>query len=336
MLSNNPFEKYIFRSKGTNEKKYESGYELKKDFSLTKPQFTSYEQKFLISFFKNYVEKISIKLSDIVQKKIIIELSSIDVLQFSEFIDFLPNPSIIVRSDIEGTIISAPKSLIIFDPYIVFILLNLLLGGKGEAPNYIRELTKLETKLVQQFIIEEIITEFNNILSTITDNNKKTYLKLEKISFEPASALAIPYTSYIAKINTLIRIESIESLKTLVFPFNYLREIIPEQKATITTTINPDILNKILKDKEKILSEKNIGLSKVDVIVILGKTEVLFQDLLYIEPGDIITLDTKLNEDVMIKIEGKTKFLGSLGMVGNKVGVKITKVLTDEEADEYS
>jgi len=331
MGSSNPFEKYIARSKLPEDKSITS----KKDFSLTKPQFTSYEQKFLINFFKNYVEKISIKLSDVIQKKIIVELSSLDVLQFSDFIDFLPNPSIIVRIDIEGTIISAPKALIVIDPYIAFILLNLLLGSKGEAPTYIRELTKLENKLLQQFIIEEFINEFNNILGALNDSDKKTYLKSEKISSEPASALAIPYTSYIAKINTIIRIESLESMKTIVFPFNYLREIIPEQKATITTTVNPDILNKILKDKEKILSEKNLSLSKVDVIAILGKTEVLFQDLLTIEPGDIITLDNKLTDPVMIKIEGKTKFLGTLGMVGNKIGVKITKVLTDQEAEEY-
>lgn len=331
MVSGNPFEKYIAKSKSIEEKSNFS----KKDFSLTKPQFTSYEHKFLINFFKNYVEKISIKLSDIIQKKIIIELSTIDVLQFSDYIDFLPNPSIIIRIDIEGTIISTPKALVIIDPYVIFILLNLLLGSKGEAPTYIRELTKLETKLLQQFIIEEIINEFNLLLGTLDDSNKKTYFKLEKISTEPASALAIPYTSYVAKVNTIIRIESLESLKTIILPFNYLREIIPEQKPTITTSINPDILNKIIKDKEKILSEKNLSLSKVDVIAILGKTEVLFQDLLYIEPGDIITLDNKLTDPVMVKIEGKTKFLGSLGMVGNKIGIKITKVLTDQEAEEY-
>lgn len=332
MVSGNPFEKYIIKSKSSENRISNIP---SKDFSLTKPQFTSFEHKFLLNFFRNYVEKISIKLSDIIQKKIIIELSTIEVLQFSEFIDFLPNPSIIIRIDIEGTIISTPKALIVIDPYIIFILLNLLLGSKGEAPTYIRELTKLESKLLQQFIVEEMINEFNTILSTLDKADKNTYFKLEKISNEPASALAIPYTSYIAKINTIIRIESLESLQTLIFPFNYLREIIPEQKAAITTTINPDILNKILKDKEKILSEKNIGLSKVDVIAILGKTEVLFQDLLHIEPGDIITLDNKLTDPIMVKIESKTKFLGSLGMVGNKIGIKITKVLTDEESEEY-
>ena len=57
--------------------------------------------------------------------------------------------------------------------------------------------------------------------------------------------------------------------------------------------------------------------------------------MLHIEPGDIITLDNKLTDPIMVKIEGKTKFLGTLGMVGNKIGIKITKVLTDEESEEY-
>lgn len=328
-MRQNPFEKYVRKNiPSTQENQV---------FSITRPQFTAFESKFIHGFFKDYFEQLSISLSEIIQRKMVLELSNIEVLQFSDFIDYIPNPSLIVRFDIEDSLTVYPKCVIIIDPYIVFIFLNLLLGGKGEVSSKIREFTKLELHLFSTFFVEEFIKNFNRMLNSLAsqENKKLGFLKLEKVSSESALALVIPYTVNVAKINFNIRIEMVDSTANFIIPFNFLREVVPQQKAVLSTAINPDILNKILKDQSKILSEKNISFSKVELVVELGKTEVLFGDLLNIEVGDIIALDNRIDEEVKIKVEGKTKFLGTIGLVGNKIGVKITKVLTEEEAEEY-
>ncbi|MCS7243360.1 MAG: FliM/FliN family flagellar motor switch protein [Candidatus Calescibacterium sp.] len=327
----NPFEKYI--RKGS----YSSSSQEHPAFAITKPQFTAFESKFIHGFFKDYFEQLSICLSEVIQKKMVIELSNVEVLQFSEFIDYIPNPSLIVRFDIEDSLTVHPKCIVILDPYIVFIFLNLLLGGKGELSSKIREFTKLELHLFSTFFVDELIKNYNKMLNTLSsqENKKLGFIKLEKVSSESALALVIPYTATVAKINFSIRVEMVESVANFIIPFNYLRELVPQQKSVLSTSVNPDILNKILKDQSKILSEKNISFSKVELVVELGKTEVLFGDLLNIEVGDIIALDNRIDEEAKIKIEGKTKFLGTIGLVGNKVGVKITKILTEEESEEY-
>lgn len=334
-MKQNPFEKYSKRetSLSRNVEHIPS-----QGFSITKLQFTAFENKFINNFFRDYFEQLSISLSEIVQRKLILELSNFDVLQFSEYVDYIPNPSLVVRFDIEDSLTVYPKSVIILDPYIVFIFLNLLLGGKGEAVSKIREFTKLEMNLFTIFFVDELVKIYNKMMNTLVsqENKKVGFLKLEKLSSESALALVIPYTAYIAKINFNIRLEMVESTANLILPFNYLRDIVPAQKSVISTSVNPDILSKILKDQTKILSEKDISFSKVEVVVELGKTEVLFGDLLNIEVGDVIALDNKINEDVKVKIEGKTKFLGTIGLVGNKIGVKITKILNDQESEEYS
>ncbi|MCS7165687.1 MAG: FliM/FliN family flagellar motor switch protein [Candidatus Calescibacterium sp.] len=328
-MKQNPFEKYV--------RKNVPSVQESQSFSITKPQFTAFESKFIHGFFKDYFEQLSISLSEIIQRKMVLELAGIEVLQFAEFIDYIPNPSLIVRFDIEDSLTVYPKCVIIIDPYIVFIFLDLLLGGKGEVLSKIREFTKLELHLFSTFFVEEFVKNYNRILNGLAsqENKKLGFLKLEKVSSESALALVIPYTANVAKINFNIRIEMVDSTANFIIPFNFLREIVPQQKAVLSTTINPDILNKILKDQSKILSEKNIGFSRVELVVELGKTEVLFRDLLNIEVGDIIALDNRIDEEVKIKIEGKTKFLGKIGLVGNKIGVKITKVLSEEEAEEY-
>ncbi len=334
-MKQNPFDKYLKRETSFNRNIEQIPSQ---GFSITKPHFTAFETKFITNFFRDCFEQLSISLSEIVQRKLVLELSNFDVLQFSEYVDYIPNPSLVVRFDIEDSLTVYPKSVIILDPYIVFIFLNLLLGGKGEAASKIREFTKLEINLFTTFFVDEFVKVYNKMMNTLAsqENKKVGFLKLEKLSSESALALVIPYTAYIAKINFNIRLEMVESTGNFILPFNYLRDIVPAQKSVISTSVNPDILNKILKDQTKILSEKDISFSRVEVVVELGKTEVLFGDLLNIEVGDVIALDNKINEDVKIKIEGKTKFLGTLGLVGNKIGVKITKILTDQESEEYS
>jgi len=324
MMKFNPFEKY--RSKENVEKSREEV----KSFSITKPQFTAYENKFIYNFFKDYFSQLSIALSETIQRKIVFELNGISVLQFSEFVDYIPNPSLVMRFDIEESL--TPKSVVIIDPYIVFIFLDLLLGGKGEVVSKIREFTKLELYLFNLFFIEDFVKIYNKMVNTLAmqENKKLGFLKLDKVSTETALALVIPYSATIAKIDFDIKIEMVESSANFILPFNYLREIVPQQKSSIIG-VSPDVLTKIIKDQTKTLSEKNIGFSKVEVVVELGYTEILFGDLLNLEVGDIITLDNKIGEEVIVKVEGKKKFLGMLGAIGNKIGVKITKLVSEDE-----
>lgn len=333
-MKQNPFEKFSKKEvipRGLENPTFSS------PFSITKPQFTSFENKFIQKFFKDIFEQISISLSEVIQRKMVFELTTIEVFQFSEVVDYIPNPSLVIRFDIEDSLTVFPKSVFILDPYIAFIFLNLLVGGRGEITNKIREFTKLELHLFTSFFVDEILKIYNKMVNTLSsqENKKLGFLKLEKVSSESALALVIPYTATVAKITFNIKIEMVESSANFIIPFNYLRELVPQQKGLISTTINPDILSKILKDQSKILSEKNIGFSKVELIVELGKTEVTFQDLLSLEVGDIIALDNKINEEVKVKVEGKVKFLGTIGIVGNRIGVKITKVLSEEESEEY-
>ncbi|MFN3995094.1 MAG: FliM/FliN family flagellar motor switch protein [bacterium] len=332
-MRQNPFEKYT--KKEFLEKELGSGSF--SSFSITKPQFTSFENKFINNFFKDFLEQLSISLSEIIQRKVVFELAKIEVFQFSEIVDQIPNPSLVIRFDIEDSLTVFPKGVLVLDPYLAFIFLNLLLGGRGEITSKIKEFTKLELHLFNVFFVDEFVKSYNKIIGGLSsqESRKIGFIKLEKISSEAALALVIPYTATIAKIFFYVRIEMVESGASFILPFNYLRELVPQQKSLISTSVNPDILNKILKDQSKILSEKNLGLSRVELIVELGKTEVTFQDLLVLEPGDIISLDSKLDEEVKVKVEGKVKFLGTLGMVGNKIGVKITRVLSEEESEEY-
>lgn len=73
----------------------------------------------------------------------------------------------------------------------------------------------------------------------------------------------------------------------------------------------------------------------VPVEVELGKATATVQDLLELAPGDVIPLNTKKNETLDIKIGSMTKFKGTPGRLGSRLGVIVTAVCeTDEDDDD--
>ncbi len=80
---------------------------------------------------------------------------------------------------------------------------------------------------------------------------------------------------------------------------------------------------------------KGIEAAKVPVVVELGRAELMFQELLYLEVGDCIKLDVEVTSPLKVMINEKTKFLGRPGVKDAKMSVQITKVIAegDEEIE---
>jgi len=60
----------------------------------------------------------------------------------------------------------------------------------------------------------------------------------------------------------------------------------------------------------------------------------MFQDLLDLEVGDCIKLDTVVTDPMKLKVNNKTKFLGRPGIKDNKMSIQITKVLAEGDEDD--
>jgi flagellar motor switch protein FliM len=64
--------------------------------------------------------------------------------------------------------------------------------------------------------------------------------------------------------------------------------------------------------------------TKLNISVELGKTKLTFGQIIDMEVGDIIMLDTKVGEESVIKVEGKEFFYGYPGVSNNSKAIKVT------------
>ena len=69
----------------------------------------------------------------------------------------------------------------------------------------------------------------------------------------------------------------------------------------------------------------------VPVEVELGQTTVTVGGSTGSGPGDVVVLDRKKHETLDVKIGSMTKFKGTPGRLGTRLGVVITTVLEPEE-----
>ena len=69
----------------------------------------------------------------------------------------------------------------------------------------------------------------------------------------------------------------------------------------------------------------------VPVLVELGKTEMLLQDILGLSPGSIIELDSLAGEPVTVTIRGTVIAYGEVVVVDENFGVKVTKIVNPQE-----
>lgn len=65
----------------------------------------------------------------------------------------------------------------------------------------------------------------------------------------------------------------------------------------------------------------------MDVFTELGKTKVNISDLINLNIGDVIILDQKINEDVIVSVGEYNTYKAKMGVYGVKKAVEIVDII---------
>ena len=87
------------------------------------------------------------------------------------------------------------------------------------------------------------------------------------------------------------------------------------------------------KDITKILDRLMDIPLKVEVVV--GETVIQIKELINLGPGSVLELDRETTEPVDIKVNGKLIAKGELVVVGEKFGVRITEIYSEERKSVF-
>jgi flagellar motor switch protein FliM len=74
---------------------------------------------------------------------------------------------------------------------------------------------------------------------------------------------------------------------------------------------------------------KNVNVAPLELRAFLSKTTITLNELLALQPGDLITTGHPVDQDVWIEIEGRRKFCGHLGQFRGGKSVRVTEIVED-------
>ena len=77
---------------------------------------------------------------------------------------------------------------------------------------------------------------------------------------------------------------------------------------------------------------KIVRKAKLEAVAIVGDTFITVEDFIFMQVGDVIKLNKKVDEELELKVGGKTKYLGYPGTYKKNMAFKINKVI--EKGDE--
>ncbi|MGM9993047.1 MAG: flagellar motor switch protein FliM [Candidatus Bruticola sp.] len=297
------------------------------DFRKTE-KFTVDQRKFLERVFVSFSESVITSLAPLIQSRFRLELMKITSRSYTSYINSLSGttPMLVFRleQDVQG--------FIDIDFDLAFALFERLMGGKGmpigdELRDYF---TDLEKAILQKPLVR-MLDAYTQAWKTLKP------VKPQFVSFEfnpMAVHIAIP-SELMVIIPFQAEIAAASGAINVVLPFRYLRDCLPkgsydEFKLTqgVKAGAPQQAMTPFLVD--------GVQNAKVPITVSLGRAELLFQELLSLERGDTIRLDTEISQPLRVKVNNKTKFLGHPGTKDSKLACKISRVLQDgdEEFDE--
>lgn len=264
---------------------------------------------------REFSKAISLVLSGYLRMRVEIEIVSVDQLTYEEFVRSMPSPISVGVFEFEPL---SGQVLLGISFEVISCIVNRMLGGVGNIENQSRELTDIEKALAKK-VINIIIKSLEDSWNTIIPVTGK-FISLDDNyqSIQVATAGEI-----VALLTFEVQISGKHfGLFSLCFPYPVLETVLGH----LSTQHIFQTKGLVASNDERLKMITKINTSNVDLRVQFGQCNITLDDFLQLSEGDIIKLDNKVQDDLIVKVNGEKKFFARPGTMKDKICVKITDV----------
>lgn len=264
---------------------------------------------------REFSKAISLVLSGYLRMRVEIEIVSVDQLTYEEFVRSMPSPISVGVFEFEPL---SCQVLLGISFEVISCIVNRMLGGVGNIENQTRELTDIEKALAKK-VINIIIKSLEDSWNTIIPVTGK-FISLDDNyqSIQVATAGEI-----VALLTFEVQISGKHfGLFSLCFPYPVLETVLGH----LSTQHIFQTKGLVASNDERLKMISKINTSNVDLRVQFGQCSITLDDFLQLSEGDIIKLDNKVQDDLIVKVNGEKKFFARPGTLKDKICVKITDV----------
>jgi flagellar motor switch protein FliM len=245
-------------------------------------------------------------MANALRKRVDVNPVSIDMSKFGDFMRSLPVPTSINIFKMEPL---RGNALMVVDTRLVFALVENFFGGSGSVPKVEgRDFTPIEQTIITR-VVKLLLRNLEEAWKPVHDIK----IELSRSEINPQFAAIVPPSDVVVVITFEVELENAIGQLVVTLPYATIEPIRSKLYAAFQTERLEVDHAWISRFKERLMEVP------VNVEVILGHTQITGRQLLNLEVGDILLLDTDEDELLEAKVEGVPKFYGQPGFVkGNK------------------
>jgi flagellar motor switch protein FliM len=288
-------------------------------YDFRRPERVSKQQlKGLQSLFEAFARELSIALPPFLRTVVRVDLISIDQLTYEEFILSISRPtsmSVINMSPLEG------NAVIELNPAVVFPIVDRVLGGKGESLPEPRELTEIENRIIHRIVL------------MILDSLRRSWeqlieFKMSVVSQEsdPLIVQVVAGQEMVILVGYEIHIGDTVGTMNMCIPLMVLNPILDKisQQTRFIRRMTPE-----MAQKTRNLITHTLLRACVSVDSVMGHVALPLEEVAKLQLGDIIQLDTHVDEPVNVEVGGIVRFLARTGRRKEQSAVQLTHIVRD-------
>jgi flagellar motor switch protein FliM len=297
-----------------------------KDYDFRAPKkLTKERMKVLDSIFENYARLMSSYLTGLLRLYCKVSLVSIEEQKYFEFNNALPDYVMmgILKLDIDDNDVDDVTTIIQLSNSISYIMIDRLLGGKGEHTDSERDFTEIEIS-----VMTGIIQTMSNMFQQPWENYVELTPSLSKIETNSRVISNIGHEDTMVIAVLEVHVNEIKSIISVCIPALELDGLMQKYA---TFNVKSSRKSDEAKEEERKESIKTtLSQSLLNVTAVLGETNLDMLDVMTLQMGDIIPLDKSIDSNIEINVGGQKWFDGKLGVFNSKKSIKIENVLNNE------
>lgn len=296
-----------------------------KIYDFKRPDKFSKEQIRTVSIMhETFARLTTTSLSANLRSLVQVHVASVDQLTYEEFIRSIPNPTTLALINMDPLKGSA---ILEIDPAITFSIIDRLFGGAGEGSKVARELTDIESSVMEGIIVR-ILGNMREAWTQVIDLRPR----LGQIETNPQFAQIVPPTEMVVLVTLETKVGDVEGMMNFCIPYLTIEPIITKLSAQYmysairrgTTTENLNTLR------------ERLSTIAVDVVAEIGRMDLSVRDVLSLRIGDVIRIaNVRMNDPMFLNVGNRRKFMCKPGLMGKKVAVQIVQKLEDVEQTDF-
>lgn len=298
--------------KSSNEKQV-------KNYDFARPsKFSKEHLRTLEIVFEHYGRLVSTSMPLHVRKNVAVQVMNSEETTYFEFVNALSNPvllGVVSLYPLQGNI------LIEMADNLGFAIVDRMLGGYGVPMDKTRDFSEVELT-----ILERVFVTLSDLLVEPWQNVVDIQPKLERIETNSQFAQIVSPSEMVSIVTMNFQMGDVTGMMNICLPFSCLESVIDR--------LNTKYWYSNMQEKDSLeykeVIEVAIEKAKIPIRAVLGKSVISVNEFTNLQIGDIIKLNTKVNEELDVYVGNIRKFSALPGASQDSYAVRIQTIHKEE------